>query len=132
MPVVSLDSKSFGPTLGRPGILLIEWWAKWCSPCRVFGPVFEGMAERYPEVTFARVDVNGQPELVEVLGVQALPALMVFRDGFLLLNHVGVLPEPMLEDVIRQARALDMGEVRRKLAEFRASKARVRVGLHGV
>ncbi|MFE8601886.1 thioredoxin family protein [Archangium violaceum] len=132
MPVVSLDSRSFGPTLGRPGILLIDWWAKWCSPCRIFGPVFEGMAERYPDITFARVEVNGQPELVEVMGVQVLPTLMVFRDGFLLLHHVGVLLEPMLEDVIRQALAMDMAEVRRKLAEYRASQARVRVGSHGV
>jgi thioredoxin 1 len=132
MAVVSLDSRSFGPALARPGILFIEWWAMWCVRCRVFGPVLERMAERHPDITFAEVDVNAEPELVEVLGVQALPALMVFRDGFLLLNHVGALPEPMLEDLVRQARALDMGEVRRRMAESRASKARVRVELHGV
>ena len=130
MAVVSLDSKSFGPALASPGILVIGWWAKWCAPYRFFGPVFERVAARHPDVTFAKVDVDAEAELVEVLGVQAMPALMVFRDGFLLLNHVGALPEPVLEDLIWQVRALDMNEVRLKLAEYRASKARVRVGLH--
>jgi thioredoxin 1 len=76
------------------------------------------------------VDVDTQAELVEVLGVQAMPALMVFRDGFLLLNHVGLLLDPVLEDLVWQARGLDMNEERNKRAELRASKTRVRVGLH--
>jgi thioredoxin 1 len=130
MTVVSLDSKSFGPVLARPGILLIQWGAKWCAPCRDFDPICQRVAERHPDITFARVDVDAQPELVEVLGVQAMPALMVFRDGFLLLNHVGLLLEPVLEDLVWQARGLDMNEERRKLAERRASRTRVRVGLH--
>jgi thioredoxin len=130
MSVVPLDSKSFGPVLARPGILLIDWSARWCASCRLFAPVFEQVARRHPDLTFATVDVDAQRELVEVLGVQALPGLMVFRDGFLLLNHVGGLLEPMLEDVVRQARALDMDDVRRKVAGYRASKTRVRVGLH--
>ena len=130
MTVVSLDSKSFGPALAKPGILLIHWGAKWCAPCRDFDPSFQRVAERHPDITFARVDVDAQPELVEVLGVQAMPALMVFRDGFLLLNHVGLLLEPVLEDLVWQARGLDMNEERRKLAERRASRTRVRVGLH--
>jgi thioredoxin 1 len=129
MAVVSLDSKSFGPALARPGILLIDWSARWCASCRLFGSLFECVARHHPDLTFARVEVDAQPDLVEVLGVQALPALMVFRDGFLLLNHVGLLLEPMLEDIVRQARALDMQDVRRRVAEYRASK--VRVGLHG-
>jgi len=130
MTVVSLDSKSFGPALAKPGILLIHWGAKWCAPCRDFDPLFQRVAERHPDITFARVDVDTQAELVETLGVQALPALMVLRDGFLLLNHVGLLLEPVLEDLVWQARGLDMNEERRKLAERRASKTRVRVGLH--
>jgi thioredoxin 1 len=88
------------------------------------------VAERHPDITFAKVDVDAEAELVGVLGVQAMPTLMVFRDGFLLLNHVGALPEPVMEDLIWQVRALDMNEVRLKLSEYRASKARVRVGLH--
>ncbi len=130
MTVVSLDSKSFGPALAKPGILLIHWGAKWCAPCRDFDPIFQRVAEHHPDITFARVDMDTQAELVEALGVQALPALMVFRDGFLLLNHVGLLLEPVLEDLVWQARGLDMNEERRKLAERRASKTRVRVGLH--
>jgi thioredoxin 1 len=79
------------------------------------------------------VDVEAEPELAGVLGVQTLPAWMVFRDGFLLLNHVGPVPEPMLEDLVRQARALDMDDVRLEVAEYRArGTPRVRIGLHGV
>jgi thioredoxin 1 len=131
MSVVSLDSRSFGPALARPGIVLIHWWVRWCAPCRVFGPLFERVAERHPDLTFAKVEVDAQSELAGVLGVQALPALMVFRDGFLLLNHVGALLEPVLENLIQQVRALDMDEARWARAEYRAGKARVRVGLHG-
>jgi len=130
MTVVSLDSKSFGAALAKPGILLIHWGAKWCAPCQDFDPIFQRVAERHPDITFAQVDVDTQAELVEVLGVQAMPALMVFRDGFLLLNHVGLLLEPVLEDLVWQARGLDMNEERNKRAEPRASKTRVRVGLH--
>ncbi len=130
MTVVSLNSRNFGPTLARPGILLVDWGAKWCAPYHFFGPVFERVAARHPDITFAKVDVDAEAELVGVLGVQAMPTLMVFRDGFLLLNHVGALPEPVMEDLIWQVRALDMNEVRLKLSEYRASKARVRVGLH--
>lgn len=132
MAVVSLDSGNFGAVLSRPGILLIEWGAKWCAAYRGFDSVFERMAGRHGDVTLARVDVEAQPELVEVMGVQALPALMMFRDGFLLLNHVGALPEPMMEDLVRQARALDMEEVRRRRGGPRSSATRVRVGLHGM
>ncbi|HLM42930.1 MAG TPA: thioredoxin family protein, partial [Myxococcaceae bacterium] len=114
----------------KPGILLIHWGAKWCAPCQDFDPIFQRVAERHPDITFAQVDVDTQAELVEVLGVQAMPALMVFRDGFLLLNHVGLLLEPVLEDLVWQARGLDMNEERNKRAEPRASKTRVRVGLH--
>ncbi|PTL83781.1 co-chaperone YbbN [Vitiosangium sp. GDMCC 1.1324] len=130
MAVVSLDSKSFGAALVRPGILLIDWGAGWCAPCRGFEPTFEQVAMRHPDIIFARVDVDAQPELVGVLGVQVLPTLMVFRDGFLLLNHIGALLEPMLEDLVRQARALDMDDMRREVAQYRATQARVRVGLH--
>ncbi|QRN99458.1 thioredoxin family protein [Archangium violaceum] len=131
MAVVSLDGRSFGPALVRPGILLIGWWAKWCAPCCVLGPDVARVAQQHPDITFALVDVDAEPELAEVLGVQTMPALMVFRDGFLLLNHVGPVPEPLLEDLVRQARALDMDGVRHEVAEYRASNARVRIGQHG-
>ncbi|WP_257448881.1 thioredoxin family protein [Archangium lipolyticum] len=132
MAVVSLNSRSFGPVLARPGILLIGWWAKWCAPCCFIAPDVARVAEHHPDITFAMVDVDAEPELAEVLGVQTMPALMVFRDGFLLLNHVGPVPEPMLEDLVRQARALDMDGVRLEVAEYRASNARMRIGPHGV
>ncbi|HSP80349.1 MAG TPA: thioredoxin family protein [Myxococcaceae bacterium] len=131
MATVNLDASGFRPALAKPGILLIDFWAKWCAPCRFFGPVFERVSARHPDVTFAKVDVDEQEELSGMLGVQAMPTLMVFRDGVLLLNHAGALPESALEDLLRQARALDMGEVRRKMEEYQAEKAaegRVRQG----
>ena len=130
MSVMALDSKSFGPMLARPGILLVEWWAAWCDSYWVFGPVLERLVGRYEGVTLARVDVDAQPELVGVMGVQALPTLMVFRDGYLLLNHVGALPDSTLDHVVRQAQGLDM-EGRRRLGPG-AGKTRVRVGPLGM
>ncbi len=126
MATVNLDASGFGEALAKPGILLIDFWAKWCAPCRFFGPVFERVSTRHPDVTFAKVDVDEQVELSGMLGVQAMPTLMVFRDGVLLLNHAGALPESALEDLLRQARALDMGEVRRKMEAYQAEKAEAR------
>ncbi len=113
MSVLSLDSNSFGRVVSRRGIVLIEWWAAWCEPYRVFGPVLEQMVGRHDDVTLARVDVDAQSELVEVLGVQVMPTLMVFREGHLLLNHPGALPELVVERAVRRARLLDMERCRR-------------------
>lgn len=130
MTVVSLDRGNFGRVMAARGVLLVEWWAAWCAPYRGSGLVLERLVGRYEDVTLARVDVAAQPELVEVLGVQALPTLMVFRDGYLMLNHVGALLEPVLEHVVRQVRGLDM-EGWRGLGP-QGNKARVRLGLSGM
>ncbi len=131
MPVTSLDSGSFGRVLGRPGLLLIEWGAKWCVPF-LSGAGLEQLASRHRDLTVASVDVNAQQELVEVLGVQALPTLMLFRDGHLLLNHVGALPEPHLEELVRRARALDMATIRQPRGGPWTRASRMRVSLHRV
>lgn len=117
MSMMDLNQGNFGAALARRGILVIDWWARWCESCRCFGPLFESVAARNPDLTFARVDVDAQSELAGTLGIQSTPSVSVFRDGVLLLHHPGMLPEGALEDVVRHARTLDMDELRRKLAQ---------------
>ena len=101
----------------KDGIVLIDFWAAWCGPCRQFAPVFERTSEKNADVTFAKVDTEDQPELAERYSVQAIPTLIVYRDGIPVFGQPGAMPERMLEDVIRQVRELDMDDVRARYAE---------------
>jgi thioredoxin 1 len=130
MAVVTLDQGGFAEAVARPGILVIDWWARWCAPCKFFGPIFERVAAKNPDGTFAKVDVDEQPQLAGSLGIQAMPTLSIYRDGVLLFQQAGALPEAALEDLLRQARALDMVEVRRKVAEH-ARHSEPRRVVHG-
>ena len=115
MAVMTLDPDSFDKVVDQPGIVVIDWWARWCAPCRFFAPVFERVAAKNPDITFGKIDVDEQPRLASALGVQAMPTLSVFRDGLLLIQQAGAMPEPALEELLRRARGLDMAEVRRRL-----------------
>jgi thioredoxin 1 len=106
------------------GIVLIDFWAEWCGPCRQFGPVFERVSEANPDATFAKVDTEDQPELAGRYGVTSIPTLVVYRDGIPVFGQPGALPQPALEDLLRQVRALDMDEVRTKYAEQLAASGR--------
>jgi thioredoxin 1 len=119
MLTVELTEKNFEATIGQ-GIVLIDWWAEWCGPCRAFAPVFEGAAERNPDIVFAKVDTEAQPGLAGGFGIAAIPTLMVFRDGILLFQRAGALPRAGLDDLIAHVRALDMDEVRRRVAAAEA------------
>ena len=96
----------------QDGIVLIDFWAEWCGPCRQFGPVFEKVSEANPDVTFVKVDTEDQPELAQRYGVSSIPTLVVYRDGIPLYGQPGALPEPALVDLLGQVRALDMDQVK--------------------
>jgi thioredoxin 1 len=99
------------------GIVLIDFWAAWCGPCRQFAPVFEKVSEANPDVTFAKVDTEAEPELAGRYGITSIPTLIAYRDGIPVFGQPGSLPQPALEDLLKQVRGLDMDEVRTSYAE---------------
>jgi thioredoxin 1 len=99
------------------GIVLIDFWAAWCGPCRQFAPVFEKVSEANPDVTFAKVDTEAEPELAGRYGITSIPTLIAYRDGIPVFGQPGSLPQPALEDLLTQVRGLDMDEVRASYAE---------------
>jgi thioredoxin 1 len=115
MATVSLSADSFETTIGSDGIVLVDWWASWCGPCRMFAPVFEQAAEQHPDIVFAKVDTEAEQSLAREAGIMSIPTLMAFRDGVLVFSQPGALPAPVLADLIAQVRALDMDAVRREL-----------------
>ena len=99
------------------GIVLIDFWAAWCGPCRQFAPVFEKVSEANPDVTFAKVDTEAEPELAGRYGITSIPTLVAYRDGIPVFGQPGSLPQPALEDLLKQVRELDMDDVRSRYAE---------------
>ena len=97
--------------------MLLDFWAGWCGPCRMFAPIFEAASERHADVVFGKIDTEEETELASSLGVRAIPTLMVFRDGLLLMAQPGLVPGPVLDELVAEVKALDMDEVRRKIAE---------------
>ena len=117
--MINLTEKSFEETVAQDGIVLVDFWAIWCPPCRAFAPVFEKAAVGNPDVVFAKVDTDAEPGLSGGLGIQSIPTLMAFRDGILVFRQAGALPAAALAKVIAAVRELDMGAVRRQLEEAR-------------
>lgn len=121
MTTIDLTAETFADTVRTNDIVLVDWWAAWCGPCRMFAPVYEAAAEQHPDVAFGKVDTEAEQALSAQAGISSIPTLMAFREGVLVFSQAGALPAAALEQVIAAVKGLDMAEVRAQLAEQQAS-----------
>ncbi|MFD4372930.1 thioredoxin [Streptomyces sp. NPDC058486] len=123
MSTIELTKDNFDEVVSGNDFVLIDFWASWCGPCRQFGPVYEAASERHQDLVFAKVDTEAQTELAAAFDIRSIPTLMIVRENVAIFAQPGALPEAALEDVIGQARKLDMDEVRKSVAEQQAGQA---------
>ena len=119
---IELTDKNFEEHLKKGGILLIDFWADWCPPCRAFGPIFEASAVKHADMVFGKVDTEAQRSLAGAFDITSIPTLAIFRDGILLFSEAGALPAPALEKIIEQVSTLDMEKVKQDLAAQEKAK----------
>ncbi len=120
MATVELTGENFESVVGSADMVLVDFWASWCGPCRMFGPIFERASEKYQDAVFGKVDTDAQTDLAQAFGISSIPTLMIIRDNVVLYAQPGALPEPALEELITKAQELDMDEVRASLAKDQA------------
>jgi thioredoxin len=121
--VVELDEEHFTATMASHPFAVIDFWAPWCAPCRAFAPTFAAAATRHPDVLFAKINTEDEQQLAGHFGIRSIPTMMIFRDDIIVYAEAGALPASGLERVLAAARALDMDDVRRQVAEQAAAEA---------
>lgn len=117
MATVALTAANFDEVTGQDGIVLIDFWADWCGPCKRFAPVYERVSDKHPDITFGKVDTDAEQEIALKFNIRSIPTVMAVRDGVIVFSQPGALPESALESLIEQVRGLDMDEVRKQLAD---------------
>jgi thioredoxin 1 len=119
---VELTRDNFKNTVDTNSLVLVDFWAEWCGPCRMFAPIYEDISERYPDAVFGKVNTEMERELSQMFGIRSIPTLMIFRDQIIVFSQPGALPASALEDVVQKAQALDMNMVREQIAKQQARK----------
>lgn len=124
MHTKEITAQNFTQYVDREGIVLLDWWASWCGPCRAFAPIFEAAATRHPDITWGKVNTDAQQQLAGAFAIRSIPTLMAFRDGILLFEQPGLLKGEALDQLVQKIKALDMDDVRRRMKQKSQSAGR--------
>ena len=119
---VELNRDTFKQTVDNNGVVLVDFWAEWCGPCRMFAPIYEEISGRYPDIVFGKVNTEMERELAQMFGIRSIPTLMIFREQIIIFAQPGALPASALEDIIQKAQALDMNMVREQISKQQQSR----------
>jgi thioredoxin 1 len=122
MTTVDLTAETFEKTLSESNILLVDWWAEWCGPCKMFGPTYEKASEQHPDIVFGKVDTEANQQLAGSAGIQSIPTLMAFKENILIFSQAGALPPAQLEELIQAVKAVNMDDVRKEIARQQENK----------